>query len=173
MIKKEFTVPELDRHLNNLLSRAIALATSAHSGQVDKGGFLYILHPLRVMEAVREYGQIYQIVAVLHDVVEDTPITLGDLLQSFPLVVVEAVDAISQRKGESGRLYLNRVMENQIATVVKIEDVNDNTRLDRLTHLSLREQHDKQMVAKERLGYLREARNRHLSTAIEEAVEAL
>ena len=59
------------------LERAIAVAARAHEGQYDKGGAAYILHPLRVMMRVSTPEQ--RIVAVLHDVIEDTPLTLSDL----------------------------------------------------------------------------------------------
>jgi hypothetical protein len=59
------------------LEHAIALAACAHAGQVDKAGQPYILHPLRVM--LRLSGADERIVAVLHDVVEDTPRTIERL----------------------------------------------------------------------------------------------
>jgi (p)ppGpp synthase/HD superfamily hydrolase len=71
------------------LERAIALAAKAHEGQYDKGGAAYILHPLRVMARVTTPEQ--RIVAVLHDVLEDTP-TLSDLArEGFPLKILAAL----------------------------------------------------------------------------------
>ncbi|MEZ4677527.1 MAG: hypothetical protein R2932_25260 [Caldilineaceae bacterium] len=59
------------------LAKAIAIAAQAHVDQVDKAGQPYILHPLRMMMQLD--NEAAQIVAMLHDVVEDTPITLDDL----------------------------------------------------------------------------------------------
>lgn len=65
------------------LERAIAIAARAHEGQVDKAGMPYILHPLRVMLAVRTPEE--RIVAVLHDVLEDTAVSIEDLrAEGFP-----------------------------------------------------------------------------------------
>lgn len=112
-----------------LLSTAIVTATDAHVGQLDKSGRPYILHPLRVMYFV---GNIVpddveaQIVAVLHDVVEDTALTLLTLSQSYSKRVIDALDAISQRKGEKYFDYIRRCRENEVARMVKLEDLNDN-----------------------------------------------
>ena len=57
------------------LERAIAIAAMAHEGQVDKAGMPYILHPLRMMLSVDTPEAC--MAAVLHDVVEDTAVTLG------------------------------------------------------------------------------------------------
>ena len=119
-----------------LLKRAIVCATEAHATQYDKSGVLYIYHPLRVMLAIRHLGIEYACCGVLHDVVEDTPVTLDDLLQElgFPASIVEAVDAISKRPGETHHQYLERCAANPIALECKIADIQDNrTRLGFLT----------------------------------------
>lgn len=115
--------------MSDLLSaRARALATEAHSGQVDKVGEAYIGHPARIAGAVRAdgYSDEVEAVAWLHDVVEDTGVTLEVLYNMFPPSVVEAVDAISKRKGEKFEAYYERVKANPIALVVKWHDVADN-----------------------------------------------
>ena len=105
-----------------LLKRAIVCATEAHATQYDKSGVLYIYHPLRVMLAIRHLGIEYACCGVLHDVVEDTPVTLDDLLQElgFPASIVEAVDAISKRPGETHHQYLERCAANPIALECKM-----------------------------------------------------
>lgn len=114
---------------NVLLSNAIILAAKSHRGQLDKSGRPYILHPLRVMYFV---GNIVpddaeaQIVAVLHDAIEDTSVTLLALSQTYPKRVIDALDAISQRKGEQYFDYIRRCCENEVARMVKFEDLNDN-----------------------------------------------
>lgn len=62
-----------------MLAKAIQIASEAHLNQIDKGGKPYILHPLWVMDKVRHLGEDYMVVAVLHDVIEDTNWTLDNL----------------------------------------------------------------------------------------------
>lgn len=120
--------------MQDKLELAIQLAVEAHADQEDKSGQPYILHPLAVMLAVAKHGLYAQMVAVLHDVVEDCPVTLQDLREAgIPDVVVAGVDAITKRSGESYETYLSRVRENDLALAVKLEDIRHN--MSRLTHL--------------------------------------
>jgi len=81
------------------LEDAIALALEAHRGQTRPDGTPYVLHPLRVMLALEDEGD--RIAAVLHDVVEDSPVTLEELRQrGYAADVVEAVDRLTRREGE-------------------------------------------------------------------------
>src|SRR4051795_13689583 len=108
------------------LARAIALAASAHVGQIDKSGKPYILHPVRVMQRSSSESWDTQIVAILHDTVEDTWVTL-DILRSagFSDPVVEGVDAITHRKGEDYVAYTRRCALSPIAVIVKLADLAD------------------------------------------------
>lgn len=116
-----------------LLEKAIAIAHQAHAHQVDKGGQPYINHPLRVMAAMGTCPE--KIVAVLHDAVEDSDLTLGDLYDAgFPEEVVEAIAAITKKNGEDYEAYLQRVMGKAIALRVKIADMTDNMDLSRIAH---------------------------------------
>jgi (p)ppGpp synthase/HD superfamily hydrolase len=111
------------------LARAITLASIAHGEQIDKSGKAYILHPLRVMQRCDEHGIDAQIVAVLHDVVEDTWMDL-DLLRAygFPDTIIDAVDAITQRPGEETyEEYIRRCSRNKLAALVKLADLDDNS----------------------------------------------
>jgi GTP diphosphokinase / guanosine-3',5'-bis(diphosphate) 3'-diphosphatase len=82
------------------LERAIAIASGAHAGQVDKAGQPYILHPLRVM--LRIASEAERIAEVLHDVMEDSGVTLELLrAEGFSSEIISAVDALTRRKGES------------------------------------------------------------------------
>ncbi len=113
------------------LERAIAIAATAHAGQVDKAGAPYILHPLRVMLAVD--GLEAQIVAVLHDVVEDTAITFDFLRQEgFSEAVLLALEALTKRPRESRLAAAERAVVNPLARLVKIADVTDNMNLKRI-----------------------------------------
>ena len=108
------------------LDNAIKLATDAHAGQVDKGGQPYILHPLRVMLAMAITDE--RIVAVLHDVVEDTDVCCDDLywVHGFKPDIVTAIAALTRRNGEDYFDFIRRVAANSIARAVKIADLRDN-----------------------------------------------
>jgi len=113
------------------LEDAIALAAQAHGGQLDKGGHPYILHPLRVM--LRLTDEIDRIVAVLHDVVEDTYVTMKDLRDAgYSEEILAALDSVTQRYGESWDVYLSRVEKNAIGLRVKLADIDDNMDLRRI-----------------------------------------
>ncbi|MFT2211463.1 GTP pyrophosphokinase [Rhizobium giardinii] len=108
------------------LDTAIKIATDAHAGQVDKGGQPYILHPLRVMLSVETEDE--RIVAVLHDVVEDTNITANDLywIHGFKPAIMIAVVALTRGKNEDYFDFIRRCVENPLARAVKIADIRDN-----------------------------------------------
>jgi (p)ppGpp synthase/HD superfamily hydrolase len=112
---------------------AILLAVEAHRGQKDKAGQPYILHPLRLM--ARLHGEAAPMVAVLHDVVEDTPCSLDRLRQlGYPEAVLEAVDCLTHRKreGETYEAFIERVKGNPLARRVKLADLEDNMDVRRL-----------------------------------------
>ncbi|WGO98874.1 GTP pyrophosphokinase [Saccharophagus degradans] len=117
------------------LEQAIAVATKAHTGQVDKAGQPYILHPLRLM--FKFEAEIEMIVAVMHDVIEDSAFTQDDLKKlGFSDEVVEAIDCLSKRQGETYDSFILRVSENNLARKIKIEDIKDNLNLSRLKTIS-------------------------------------
>ena len=114
-----------------MLDRAIEIAKIAHEGQVDKGGHPYIDHPFRVMNNVETVEE--KIVAVLHDAVEDSDLTIEDLKAAgFNEVIVEAIAAITKQEGEKRKDYLKRVMNNSLALKVKIADMSDNADISRI-----------------------------------------
>lgn len=118
--------------------KAFEIAIDAHDGQKDKGGHPYVLHPIRVAGKVK--GQDEQVVALLHDVVEDTDWTLDGLREAgFSEEIVAAVDAISRREGESRRAYLARCKTDPIARVVKMADLEHNMDLSRLADVTDRD----------------------------------
>ena len=115
------------------LNRAIAIAAEAHAGQLDKAGAPYILHPLRVM--LRVEGISAQIAAVLHDVVEDSDITMDALAgEGFDEEVLSALQALTKRPGESRIEAAHRAAANPIARMVKLADNADNSDLSRIAH---------------------------------------
>lgn len=117
------------------LERAIALATAAHAGQFDKAGAPYITHSLRVMARVT--GEAKQTAAVLHDVLEDTPVTarwLRDL--SFSDEVIDTIEALTKRPEEEGEDryfdFIARAAAHDLARDVKRADLLDNMDLARI-----------------------------------------
>lgn len=117
-----------------MLEDAIILACRAHRGQVDLAGAPYILHPLRVM--ARMHTEIERMVAMLHDVVEDTNVTPKELEQrGYPPEVVSAVEVLSHRLDEPYDKYVERVAGCDLARRVKLADLEDNMQLDRLQQL--------------------------------------
>lgn len=124
--------------MDKLLELAFYLATKAHEGQVDKGGHPYINHVTRVSNNCLDSDS--KIVGMLHDIVEDTSYTLNDLLGlGFPDYIVQAVDAMTKRKGESYKDYISRVKSDSIAVKVKLTDLKDNTDLSRLNTLHIKD----------------------------------
>lgn len=116
------------------MDAAIQLARRAHEGQLDLGGRPYIGHPLRVMGRVA--GEYERMAAVLHDVVEDTEVTLAELAGlGCPAPVLAAIDAVTKRADEPAERYLARVAANPIAVTVKHADIADNLSPDRLSRL--------------------------------------
>lgn len=113
------------------IAKAVELAAIVHSGQKDKGGAPYILHPLRVMAAM-ECEQT-RIIAVLHDAIEDGDgFKIGTVRAYFGGRIAAAVDALTKRKRESYDEYLARVKADELATKVKLADLKDNCDLSRL-----------------------------------------
>jgi len=112
-----------------MLEKAIILAT--HKGKKDKGGACYILHALRVMLCFEKEEQ--QIVAVLHDVLEDTEIS-EEYLQNvgFHKNIIEAVVCLTKKQCENYFDYIERVKQNDIARMVKLADLQDNMNLKRI-----------------------------------------
>ena len=82
------------------LEKAIALAATQHVGQLDKGGQPYILHPLRLM--LQFSNPTLQIIAVLHDILEDTATTAEDLKAlGFSVEIIQSIQALTKQTGES------------------------------------------------------------------------
>ncbi len=115
------------------LEKAIELAAKYHTGQIDKAGQPYILHPLSVMAKVT--GITEKTVAVLHDIIEDTPMTAEQLLAfGFSQEVVNAVIALTKTEGMTRIEAAYQAKANPIARVVKLADVADNMNIKRITN---------------------------------------
>ena len=117
-----------------MLEDAVAIAALAHRGQKDKAGAPYLLHPLRMMLGVK--SEAAMMAAVLHDVVEDTDWTLERLREEgIPDEVLEAVECLTRREGESYEEFTGRVRENRIAREVKLADLEDNMNIRRMSQV--------------------------------------
>lgn len=113
------------------LERAVAIAAVAHEGQRDKAGAPYILHPLRVMLSLETFEE--RVVGVLHDVLEDTTVTVESLRASgFSEEILTALEGVTKRPGESYEAFVLRAAANPIGRRVKLADLADNCDLSRL-----------------------------------------
>ena len=105
-------------------------AEIAHEGQFDRGGVPYIEHPKAV--ASRLGGEVEKIVAWLHDVVEDTEVTVDELRELFGDEVADAVAILSRNKNEPYMDYIRKIKSNEIARKVKMADLSHNMDVSRL-----------------------------------------
>lgn len=113
------------------LQRAIEIAVTAHAKQTDKQGQPYITHPLRLMNSVETDAA--KVVAVLHDVVEDTDVTFDALSAAgFAEDVLSALKLLTHDKSVPYADYVIAIKPNPTARAVKLADLHDNTRLDRM-----------------------------------------
>ena len=135
-----------------LTMRAMKLCYQAHAGQTDKGGLPYVFHPFHVAEQMDD--EISTTVALLHDIVEDTPMTLDELrAEGYPPEVVEAINALSRRESERYMDYVDRLKKNPLAKKVKLADLahnSDQTRIPNPTE-KVRNMWKRYERAKERL----------------------
>ena len=119
------------KSLQDLLQRAITIAEQQHAGQVDKAGRPYIEHPKRVMAAVSNDAE--RIVAILHDVIEDSDVTLDQLAaEGFPAYILDALDSVTRKEGETYEAFVARAATNAIGRRVKYADLQDNADLTRI-----------------------------------------
>ncbi|HEY9896833.1 MAG TPA: phosphohydrolase [Candidatus Sericytochromatia bacterium] len=124
--------------LNQLLGRAVAIAATAHQNQLDKANAPYILHPLRLL--LRGQTPLEQIVAVLHDVVEDSDWTLEQLAaEGFPSEAIAALNCLTRQADESYDEFIDRVLTNSLAMRVKRYDLEDNMTLTRMAVLTAKD----------------------------------
>ena len=117
------------------LEKALAIAAQAHAGQQRKDGSPYVLHPLRMMMRLTTTAEM--IVALLHDVVEDSDWTLEQLRQEgFAAEIIAALDLLTHRPQQSYQEYIDNIAANPLARKAKIVDLEDNMDLRQLPTLS-------------------------------------
>ncbi len=117
-----------------LLEKAIGIAVEAHRGKQDRYGAPYILHPLRVMGRVSTPEE--KIVAILHDVVEDTRWTFEDLESNgFPPRIIEALKRLTKQEGEEYEQFVKRSAADPLSRRIKLADLEDNMDVSRMPHV--------------------------------------
>ena len=120
--------------------KAMRLMFEAHKDAWDKSGVPYVFHPFHVAEQMDDEAS--TIVALLHDVVEDTDYTLDDLrAMGFSEEVCTALDYMTHREGVPYMDYVRRIRENPIAAKVKLADLahnSDRSRFDQMTEFDYR-----------------------------------
>ena len=125
-------------YYRKLYDKALAIAKAKHFGQTDKSGKPYIGHPVRVAQACTTDDA--KIVALLHDVIEDSDASPEYLAaEGFPPHIVEAVTAVSREDGESYDDFIRRAAANPIGLEVKIADLEDNMDVRRLNDITERD----------------------------------
>lgn len=117
------------------LDKALQIAIKVHQHQKDRHGKYYILHPIRVMMRVDSEEE--QILAILHDVIEDSEWTIEMLRkEGFSEKILTALDCLSKRTGEDYMDYIDRTKDNPLARRVKIADLEDNMDMKRIQNFS-------------------------------------
>ena len=119
----------------SMVDLALSIASQAHEGQLDKAGVDYIEHPIYVASQVDTEEE--KAVALLHDVIEDSPVSAEELLQAgLPETVVTAVQVLTKKKEQDYQTYLETVKKNPLARVVKLADLKHNSDLSRLSSIT-------------------------------------
>lgn len=118
-------------------AKALTLALAAHKDQKDRAGRPIIQHTLRVAAAMAPFGDNALMTALLHDVIEDSDMLVGDLwIHGFPPEVIDAVDTLTHREGEDYMVYIRRIVDTGgLALLVKRADNLDNADEYRLSML--------------------------------------
>lgn len=109
----------------SLTKRAMRIAYDAHAGQVDKGGDPYVFHPFHLAEQMDDEFSVCA--ALLHDVAEDTSVSLDDLAAEFPVEVIEALRLLTHADDRDYLEYVVDLAANPIARRVKLADLEHNS----------------------------------------------
>jgi len=116
-----------------MLDKMLVIVTNAHSGQFDRGGAPYILHPLKVMHYLKSEDEELMCMALGHDVIEDTKVTYKDLRDAgISERVIAGIRALTKVPGETYDEYKERVFASKDAMRVKMADLRHNTDIRRL-----------------------------------------
>ena len=108
-----------------LTNKAMKIAYAAHHGQVDYNGIPYIFHPIHLAEAMED--EISCCAALLHDVVEDTEVTMEELAKEFPPEVIEVLKLLTHEEGVHYFDYVRSIKGNPVAVKIKLADLAHNS----------------------------------------------
>lgn len=122
----------------DLTRKAMRIAYDAHHGQVDKAGMPYILHPVHLAEQMED--EVSCCAALLHDVAEDTPITLDQLALEFPPEVMAVLRLLTHREDVPYFDYVRAIRANPIAVKIKLADIAHNSDQSRIPRETMSEQ---------------------------------
>lgn len=116
---------------SDLTKKALKISFNAHKNQVDKSGMPYVFHPFHLAEQMDDEYSVC--VALLHDVVEDTNITIEELIiEGFPKEVINAIELMTHSDSVPYLDYVKIIKNNPIARKVKLADLMHNSDLSRL-----------------------------------------
>jgi (p)ppGpp synthase/HD superfamily hydrolase len=129
MLEKYWTKEEYERikNTNDLINKSLQIVTRLFNDKVDKGGFPYVIHLLKVYSGVSDYNE--QVCALLHDVIEDTDVDYDDLRKvGYPEEIIEVLTILTKLKGEDYKDYINRIINsnNYHAMNIKLADLRHN-----------------------------------------------
>lgn len=113
-----------------LTKKAMKIAYNAHHGQLDKGGMPYIFHPFHLAEQMNDEYTVCA--ALLHDVAEDTDVTLDELAEIFPAEIINALRLLTHSDSEDYFDYVRMIKQDPIAAAVKLADLRHNSDVSRL-----------------------------------------
>ena len=108
-----------------LTNKAMGIAYAAHHGQTDYNGIPYIFHPIHLAEQMED--EISCCCALLHDVVEDTAVTMEDLAEEFPEEVLAVLKLLTHSKDVPYFDYVRKIKTNPIAVKIKLADISHNS----------------------------------------------
>ena len=142
-----------------LTNKALKLMYEKHKDQVDKQGIPYVFHPFIVANNMENEDE--TIVALLHDVLEDTNTTLEDLKNlGFNDNIIEAIDTLTRKDDEDYQTYIERIGKNQLARKVKIADLYHNMDITRFANSMIPDSYlKKYKIYNESLEYLENIEN--------------
>ena len=107
-----------------LTKKAMKIAYEAHKNQYDISGVPYIFHPMIVASSMQD--EVTTCVALLHDVAEDTEISLEQLAEEFPESIMEPLRLLTHKEGTDYFEYIKKIKTNKNALKVKLSDIKHN-----------------------------------------------
>ena len=108
-----------------LVNKALKIAYAAHHGQLDHNGIPYIFHPIHLAEQMED--EVSCCAALLHDVVEDTDVTMAQLAREFPNEVIDVLTLLTHDKDVEYFTYVRAIKENPVAVKIKLADIAHNS----------------------------------------------